>query len=288
MIDKLLMCDMLHVTHQGKTMKVAAVQAGVKRADATANVAAAIDWIRSAAADGNALVVLPECFLTGYIYESREEVAAQAVSLDGPEIAAIADACRAGNIHAVLGTFEKLGDKIHNTAVLVGPEGLVGLHRKNHLPYLGGDRFIDLPEAAGSSVFKTPVGTIGIAICYEIRFPEVVRTLMLGGVEIVALPTNWPVASLTLAQHFTVVRAAENMVYFIAANRNDSEQGTDYLGWSRIIDPYGEVLADAGTRTALISAEVDLELARHKKIVFEAGKFELNPIRDRRPEAYRL
>jgi predicted amidohydrolase len=269
-------------------MKIAAVQGGVKRGDVAANLAAAIGWIRNAAADGNALVVLPECFLTGYIFESREEVAVQAVSLDGPEIAAIVEACGAGRIHAVVGTFEKRGSKLHNTAVLIGPEGLVGLHRKNHLPYLGGDRFIDLPDESGTSVFETPVGTIGIAICYEIRFPEVVRTLMLEGAEVIALPTNWPVASLTLAQHFTVVRAAENMVYFLAANRNDDEGGTSYLGWSRIIDPYGEVLADAGTETALISAEVDLDRARHKKIVFEAGKFELNPIRDRRPEAYRL
>lgn len=269
-------------------MKVAAVQDGVRHADISANVAAAVAWIEKAAVEGNALVVLPECFLSGYIYSSREQVAANALTLDGPEVAEVVAASRAHRIHVVIGAFEKLGERIHNTALLIGPEGLIGLHRKNHLPFLGGDRFVDRPDETRSSVFKTAIGTIGIAICYEIRFPEITRTLMLEGAEIIVLPTNWPVASLSLAEHFTVVRAAENMVYFIAANRNDTEEGTAYLGRSRIVDPYGKVVADAGTARGLISADVDLERARNKKIVFQVGEFELNPIGDRRPEAYRL
>ncbi|KQU85645.1 hypothetical protein ASD00_32150 [Ensifer sp. Root31] len=191
-------------------------------------------------------------------------------------------------MHAVFGTFERLGDQLHNAALLVGPSGLIGVHRKNHLPFLGGDRFVDLPPNPTPSIFDTAVGKIGIAICYEIRFPEVARTLTLGGAEIIALPTNWPMASRILAEAFTSVRAAENMVYFIASNRNDSECGVQYLGMSRIVDPIGNLVGDAETNTALIIADLDMRIAQTKKIIFESGKFEISPIKDRRPESYRM
>ena len=77
--------------------------------------------------------------------------------------------------------------------MLVGPEGLVGSYRKSHLPFLGVDRFVapgdELP------VFDTPIGRIGLEICYDLRFPEVTPTLALAGAEIVCLPTNWPMAA---------------------------------------------------------------------------------------------
>lgn len=269
-------------------MRAAVIQCGVKRADVTANLANTCAWISRAAKQQCRLAVLPECCLTGYVFDSRDELVAAALLMDGPEIGAVVAACRENHIYAVVGFFERAGVKVYNTAILVGPDGIVGAHRKNHLPYLGGDRFVDLPEAPGVSVFDTPIGMIGIAICYEIRFPEVVRTLMLAGAEIVVLPTNWPKESSILADHFTIVRAAENMVYFIAANRNDEEQGTRYLGYSQIVDPAGRMLACAGESTGLFVADLDLGRARTKKIVIEEGKFELNPISDRKPETFRV
>jgi predicted amidohydrolase len=269
-------------------MKVSAIQCGASEGDAPGNVKRVCDWIEQAAQQGCALVVLPECVLTGYGYSDRESLERNALPMDGPEVASVVATCRQLRIWAVVGLFELNGERVHNTAFLAGPDGLVGLHRKNHLPYLGGDRFADLPASATHSVFETAIGIVGIAICYEIRFPEVARTLMLAGADIIALPTNWPLASRILAEHFAPVRAAENMVYFIAANRNDSDGDIQYLGRSLIIDPFGKVLADAAGETGVISAEIDIALSRNKKIVFEAGKFELSPISDRRPETYRI
>jgi predicted amidohydrolase len=269
-------------------MRAGAVQCSVERGDVAANVLAAQRWVELAGEKGCDLVVLPECALTGYIFDSRDDVAAVSLRLDGPELQAIAQTCRETGVHAVVGMFEQNEGAVHNTAVLIGPDGIIGFHRKNHLPFLGGDRFVDLPVAPQTSVFQTPIGIIGIAICYEIRFPEIMRTLMLSGAEILALPTNWPTASTILADHFTLVRAAENMVYFIAANRCDAEEGTQYLGSSQIVDPLGKVLAHAGEAIGLVTAELDLERARSKKIVFAEGTFELNPISDRKPEAYRV
>lgn len=269
-------------------MLIGAIQCSVREGETTANVAAAIDWITTAADAGCKLVVLPECSLTGYGFDSRSCLEQAAIRLEGLEVAAIASLCAEKQIHAVVGFFESSGGKIYNSAALISPGGIAGVHRKAHLPHLGGDRFADRPDDTSVSAFATDIGVIGISICYEIRFPEVMRTLALHGAEIIALPTNWPVQSVILAEHFTRVRAAENMVYFVAANRNDSAQGTDYLGHSQIIDALGNVMVKAHSETGMIVADVDLEIAREKKIVFEEGRFELNLFADRRPEAYRL
>lgn len=269
-------------------MRIAAIQCAVREGETAANLAAATGWIIEAANAGCKLAVLPECSLTGYGFNSRAELEGVAIPLDGAEVNAVAAVCALHNIHALVGFYEVQESKIYNSAALIGPKGVVGVHRKAHLPYLGGDRFADRPDHVSVSVFATEIGVVGISICYEIRFPEVTRTLALQGAEIIALPTNWPVQSAILADHFTRVRAAENMVYFVAANRNDCARGNRYLGRSQIIDALGEVMVKAESETGLICADVDLDIARKKKIVFEEGRFELSLFADRRPEAYQL
>ncbi len=269
-------------------MKVAVAQIGSVKANAARNADAVCRWIAAAAADGCSLVVFAECCLTGYVLSNRSEVEAAAIDVDGEEIARIVAACRVGAIHAVVGLLEKSGPHVYNTAILIGPRGILGRHRKRHLPFLGADRFVDHPQDIDPAVFDTDIGRIGIAICYEIRFPEVVRTLALSGAELVVLPTNWPVASQILADHFSLVRAAENFVYFLVANRNDEEEGTAFLGSSQIVDPIGNVLVHAGTETGLFSVDADLDRARQKRIVFLSGEFEISPFADRKPETYRL
>jgi predicted amidohydrolase len=114
------------------------------------------------------------------------------------------------------------------------------------------------------------------------------RTLALAGAEIIALPTNWPLQASILGDHFTRVRAAENLVYLLVSNRGDAERGTEFLGKSQIVDPLGEVLASTDRDDALLVASIDLARARDKKITFQKGEFELSPWRDRRPATYRL
>ena len=114
------------------------------------------------------------------------------------------------------------------------------------------------------------------------------RTLTLGGAELIALPTNWPVQSALLASTFTKVRAAENFIYLLVSNRADREGDAVFLGHSQIVDPLGQVIADAERREGLLSADVDLARARDKTIVVKAGEFEVSPWKDRRPATYRL
>jgi 5-aminopentanamidase len=266
---------------------LAAAQMDVTVGDPAANIAAASRFLAEARELGADLVVFPECALTGYIYDSREDSLAAGLDINGPEVAAFLEQCRRHDIHAVVGLLERRGDSVHNTAVLAGPDGLIGVYRKRHLPGMGADRFTEEPTDDDLPVFETPIGRIGIMICYEIRFPEVARSMALRGADIIALPTNWPMESTILADQFTVVRAAENLVHLVVANRSDEERGMQFLGSSQIIDTAGQVLAHAGRKQALVAASVDRDAARRKQISLREG-VQLSPWDDRRPASYRI
>jgi len=267
---------------------VAVAQQNAVLGDARENARRAENAIQNAADRGAALVVLPECYLTGYVTNSREQALAIAIAPDGPELQSLVRACQRLGMHAIVGFLERAGAQVFNSVAVIGPSGVIGAYRKRHLPFMGADKFVTVSEETEPQIFDTAVGRIGIAICYEIRFPEVMRTLALAGADLIALPTNWPVQANILADHFTRVRAAENFVYFLVANRGDSEEGVNFLGDSQIVNPLGEVLAKADSEEALLIAEVDLDRARDKTITFQKGEFEVSPWKDRRPAAYRL
>ena len=267
-------------------MRVAVAQIDPKLGEKQRNLETCLGRLEEAAAAGASLLVLPECAIPGYMYESAEEALPFAEEIPGPSTEALAEACRRLDVYAVCGLLERDGDLLRNAAVLVGPDGLVGTYRKTHLPFLGVDRFV----AAGDelTVYETPLGRIGVEICYDLRFPEVTRTLALRGADIVAHPTNFPLAAKGQTELITVARAAENRIYLLTANRVGKERWGEFCGWSQIVDPFGKRLAEAGgTEEALLVAEIDVEKARDKDYVVP-GQYELYLFRDRRPDLYGL
>src|SRR5690606_16927862 len=102
----------------------------------------------------------------------------------------------------------------------------------------------------------------------------------------IAVPTNWADRSRILAETFSSVRAAENKVYLVTANRNDTEGELRFMGASRIIDPNGVTLVDAGTWSGLFSATIDLDAVRNKRTVFDPGVHEISIFEDRRSDLY--
>src|SRR5579864_5150531 len=159
------------------------------------------------------LLVLPECAIPGYMFGSREEGLEYAEEIPGPSTEALERECARLDLYAVCGLLERDGDSLRNAAVLVGPDGLIGTYRKTHLPFLGVDRFVTPGDAL--PVYETPLGRIGIEICYDLRFPEVTRTLALKGADMVAHPTNFPMAAKVQTELITVARAAENRIYLL-------------------------------------------------------------------------
>jgi 5-aminopentanamidase len=266
-------------------MRVAVAQIEPKLAEKERNLDLCLARLDEAVAAGAELLVLPECAIPGYVYESGDEALPYAEEIPGPSTAVLEDACRRLDAHVVCGLLERDGDVIHNSAVLVGPGGLVGSYRKSHLPYLGVDRFVRAGDEL--PVFDTPIGRIGLEICYDLRFPEVTRSLALAGAEIVCLPTNWPVAAAGNAELLAPARAYENRVYLLVANRIGKERTAEFCGRSQIGDPAGVRLAETdATSEALLVADVDLERARDKSIVPAPGEYEMHLFGHRRPDLY--
>jgi 5-aminopentanamidase len=270
------------------TVAVAVAQVPARLGDVRANLDAMDGYLREAAAKQAKLLVLPECYLSGYMFDDRENAVASAISIDSDEIREIVALCAKYDIEVIVGFLEASGDKLYNSAAVIGAGGVTGIHRKRHLPFLGADRFVDEPPGTDLSLFETRVGKVGVAICYEIRFPEIMRSLALAGADFIALPTNWPVQSVILAEQFTRVRAAENFIYLLVANRADAEGDATFLGQSQIIDPLGAVIGNSGRTEGVMVATVDVERARNKTITVKAGEFEVSPFKDRRPATYRI
>ena len=265
-------------------MRVAVAQIDPKLAEKEQNLDVCLTRLDEAVAAGAELLVLPECAIPGYMFESAEEALPNAEEIPGLSTEALMAACARTGAHVVCGLLEREGDRLHNAAVLVGPDGLIGTYRKTHLPFLGVDRFVtpgdELP------VWDTPLGRIGIEICYDLRFPEVTRTLALRGADLVCHPTNFPMAARVQTELITVARAAENRVYLLTANRCGQERWAEFCGRSQIVDPYGVRLAETDVESeALLVADVEVEKARDKDYVIP-GEYELYLFGHRRPELY--
>ena len=272
-------------------MRVAAAQMDVRLGEVEANVAAAMGWIGRAAEAGAELVVLPECALTGYCYESREEAIPHARTLEDPLWQQLSEACRAGGeagreLHAVIGFLERSGEALYNASALVGPSGVVGCYHKVHLPHLGVDRFVDCGEQP-YRVHQAGEMRVGLAICYDSSFPEPMRVLGLERADVIALATNWPIAARRTAEIVPPARSMENHLYFVAANRVGRERSFQFCGLSSICGPDGIELARAvGDEETLLVAEIDLAVARNKRIERTAGSHVIDRFADRRPEFY--
>jgi len=265
-------------------MRVAVAQLDPKLADKERNLDACLVSLDEAVAAGAELLVLPECAIPGYMFDSADEAMPYAEEIPGPSTQTLIDACTKAGAYVCCGLIERDGDRLRNAAVLVGPEGLIGTYRKSHLPFLGIDRFVmpgdELP------VWDTPLGRIGVEICYDLRFPEVTRTLALKGADIVCHPTNFPMAARVQTEVITTARAAENRIFLLTANRCGRERWAEFCGRSQIVDPYGVRLAETDVAgEALLVADVEIEKARDKDYVIP-GEYELYLFGHRRPELY--
>jgi N-carbamoylputrescine amidase len=251
--------------------------------------------LADARARGAQLVVLPECALGGYLREPREEERAVAPDLppalapDGPEIARLIEL--AGDTVVVIGYTENAPHGMCTSAVCVTGDGVLGHQRKVHLPpaerfaYSPGERF---------AAFDTPVGRLGMLLCYDKLFPEAARALALDGAEIVACPAAWPLDRLAPAErvaddrqtrHFGLMaaaRAVENQVVWVSANQSGAWGAVRFLGNAQVVDPDGVVRATTGGRPGVAVAHVDVRRE------IEDLRAHIDHLGDRRPAAYGL
>jgi predicted amidohydrolase len=268
--------------------KTAAVQMDCQLTDKGRNLETMRSRLREAAGRGARLIVFPECALTGYCFESKEEAWPHAETLPGPASAALAADCKELGVWVIAGLLEH-GDNGHdlfNACALVGPGGLIATYRKAHLPFLGVDRFTT-PGDRPFAVHDLGGLRVGMSICYDGSFPETARVLMLLGADVVVLSTNWPTGAMSTVKYLVQARAMENQVYFVAVNRIGEERGFRFIGRSRLVNVDGELLAASeDDQATILYADIDPEKARNKHIVKIPGVYELDRTADRRPELY--
>ncbi len=267
-------------------MLLACVQTDITFADVDANLQRVLQWVQQAGEAGADLVVLPECMLSGYAYDSREAALEHALELDDPRFSELARAAAAHDLHLTLGFLERSDDKLFNASALIGPSGMVGNYRKIHLPHLGIDRFVDRGDIP-YRVHQAGELRVGLAICYDSSFPEAMRLLALHGADVIALGTNWPCGASRTAEVVPPARSMENHLFFAAANRIGEENGFAFCGCSSICGPDGVVLAATdGDDAIMLLAEIDPAQSRNKRIERVPGKHVIHRFDDRRPEFY--
>lgn len=264
-------------------------QVGIQHSQA--NLEHSLELAREAAMNGANLIVLPELANTGYLFGTRQEAFLHAELIpEGPSMQAWLDFARKHQVYLAAGLAERDGVQLFDSAVLVGPGGFIGKYRKAHL--WNREKLWFTPGNLGFPVFDTPIGRIGLLICWDIWFPEVPRLLSLQGADIICSLNNWiwtppPLfddSGKCMASYLTMTAAHANNVFIAAANRIGEEQGERYLGCSLITGtngwPIGKV-ASADEQTILY-ADIDLTSARSAPIWNSLNDLH----RDRRVDVY--
>jgi len=283
-------------------VRVAAVSAETRPGEIGANLAKIERAVAQAAADGAQLALFPELSLTGFIpnhpqgeheawlREALQQARRGALSLDAPPLTALAAIAARHKLLICVGMLEDAGNRLFNTAVLVGPTGLVGHWRKLHVPmfempfYNGGD---------APRVVETPLGRIGVNICFDVLMPESTRLLAVQNVEIVLMPfaadpppqtpAGWAAWGLPAIR----ARAQENGVFAVACNYVGRVEcagvSQQFPGGGAIVSPRGELLAEwnaASGKPGLIVADL------HASTLRDARAEPEYLFRFRRPELY--
>ena len=247
------------------------------------NVEVAQALVEEAARRGSQLIVLPEMWTSGFALETISDLASP---LNGGTFAQVSTFAKQHKICITGSMPEKRGVGVNNSAAFFAPNGQVlGVYRKIHLfRLMNEDRHLQ-PGQSPLNI-DLPWGRTGMAICYDLRFPEMFRRYGVEGAKLVLLPAAWPEARIGHYRTLLQARAIENQCFMVACNCTGASPSGEvspvtYGGHSMIVDPWGETVLEAGTMPGLYTAEIELDLVdqvRERIPIFE----------DRRPEVYGL
>ena len=255
-------------------LTVAALQFNVKLGNIEVNLKQAVTGLKHVSNDGARLAVLPEMWSAGYDYRRLADHAAETPRILDT-ICKLSDEL---NMVIVGSLPEKVGDNIYNTATVIDGGKIKGSYRKLHMfSTMGEDRF--LTPGDKSLVVPTSVGRIGVAICYDLRFPELFRKMALEGAEVICIPAEWPIPR---QEHWRILlraRAIENQLFVVAANCCGQQGNFEFCGMSLILSARGEILAEKDECNAEIVATLEQEeMVAYRK--------QIQCYTDRRPEIY--
>jgi predicted amidohydrolase len=262
-----------------RRLRVSAVSVAVEIGDVAANLAA-IRRALSGHRVGPHLIVLPELCTSGYVFTDAAEARSLALQADDPRLLALADVLATDTV-AVIGFCELADDRLFNSALIIGRDGVLGCYRKSHL--WGGEHAIFEAGATAGMVLDTPVARLAVAICYDNEFPELTRRVALAGAEVLALPVNWPRVERPAGEHppetiQAMAGARTSRLATVVADRHGTERGVEWTGGTAVISSDGWVCAtpgETGVASAVLDPTDDKSLGAHNDL-----------FADRRPELY--
>jgi len=257
-----------------KKLHVAAVQFNITLGEIKPNLTKVEQALARLAKQGVQLAVLPEMWSAGYDYKRL-----RAHAVETPRVVeAIRQQAEAFNLVVVGSLPEVDQDKIYNTAYVIDRGTVIASYRKLHMfSTMGEDRFLSPGDR--SLVVSTSVARIGVAICYDLRFPELFRKMALEGAEVICLPAEWPKPRQEHWRTLLRARAIENQFFVAAANCCGVQGKLDFFGMSLLLSARGDVLAEGGeTDTELITSFDFQEMMEYRS--------QIRCYDDRRPEIY--
>ena len=249
--------------------KVASIQFGFSDKDSKEDRIRKAEKLIDSAADAD-LILLPELWNFGWHTLFDKDVASidnlrkYSKTLEGETISRIAEKARKTNSYIAAGSIleRKDDDSFYNTAVLLDPKGkVIATFSKMHLAnYLGYQEVTLLKRGRDITAVKTELGILGFSICLDLRFPELYRKMAVEkGVEVFLLVSQFALARLENWLDLCHARAIENQCYLISCDCVGTDRGSQYLGYSAIIDPRGVTIAGSGTTECIVKGEIDLE-----------------------------
>jgi predicted amidohydrolase len=255
-------------------INAASIQFNVKPGDVDANLEYVWAALVRSAEQGAQLAVLPEMWSSGFAYKNLNQLAGRTAGI----VAELLELSRDLGLVICGSMPEPHDDKVYNTVFLADNGSLAGVYRKMHLfSLLGEDRSFD----GGDSwlLADTSIGKVGVLICYDLRFPELARRLTVEGARVLCIPAQWPRPREDHWRTLLRARAIENQLFVVSCNACGLIGKLDFFGMSMIIDPKGEVLADAGSEQCEVIASLDMR-------VMDDWRAQIPCLNDRRPELY--
>ena len=258
-------------------MRVALIQMDIALGEPEVNRLRALKLIDQAVDRGAHWVILPEMWTCGYDFRKLEDYTE---GLNGPTINGLRKKAKETGIYIFAGSLpEKLSEGIYNTCFIIGPQGnILGKYSKIHLFGLMDEHKFLRPGEA-TCLVDTPLGKVGVIICYDLRFPELARSLVLQGARVLVAPAQFPDPRSAHWRILNQARALENQVYVLAVNRVGKDEKNTFFGQSMAVDPWGEVAAVGGAGEEVIM--VDL-----KPRLIDVVRRAMPCLKDRRPELY--
>jgi predicted amidohydrolase len=257
-------------------MTVSLAQIDVKDGDPRKNWATMQEYTQEAARRGSDLVVFPELWDNGYALENAKNTAS---TLSGGLFAQVAALARSANVHILGSMLEKRGVGVCNTCAIFSPRsGVMGAYRKIHLFGLMNEPD-HLTAGEAPLTVDLPWGRTAIAICYDLRFPELLRRYAVEGAKMLVLPAEWPAQRINHWRTMLQSRAIENQYFVVACNRVGEYNNTKFPGHSMVVDPWGDILCEAGDLETILTVKVETDMV-------DRIRAQIPVLQDRRPNTY--